>query len=136
MKHGSINWNSRCGFLFLGVPPFYAHILETTLLQPLVFAFHSLRGECSVVRPNNTADNCTLQDGEVIAHSTTRQVGCDVCGCKDGRLKCTQQRDCEVDKRYMRYTSYFIPSTVSYTHLRAHETLRYLVCRLLLEKKN
>ena len=26
--------------------------------------------------------------------------------------------------------------TVSYTHLRAHETLRHLVCRLLLEKKN
>ena len=25
--------------------------------------------------------------------------------------------------------------TVSYTHLRAHETLRHLVCRLLLEKK-
>ena len=33
---------------------------------------------------------------------------------------------------------WFIVSTapVSYTHLRAHETLRYLVCRLLLEKKN
>src|SRR5665647_2654925 len=32
----------------------------------------------------------------------------------------------------------FIPSrviTVSYTHLRAHETDSYLVCRLLLEKK-
>ena len=29
------------------------------------------------------------------------------------------------------------PTTpVSYTHLRAHETLRHLVCRLLLEKKN
>ena len=28
-----------------------------------------------------------------------------------------------------------IISSVSYTHLRAHETLRYLVCRLLLEKK-
>ena len=26
-------------------------------------------------------------------------------------------------------------TAVSYTHLRAHETLRYLVCRLLLEKK-
>ena len=26
------------------------------------------------------------------------------------------------------------PASVSYTHLRAHETLRYLVCRLLLEK--
>jgi len=25
---------------------------------------------------------------------------------------------------------------VSYTHFRAHETLRQLVCRLLLEKKN
>ena len=28
------------------------------------------------------------------------------------------------------------PSTVSYTHLRAHETVLDLVCRLLLEKKN
>ena len=27
-------------------------------------------------------------------------------------------------------------ATVSYTHLRAHETDSYLVCRLLLEKKN
>ena len=27
-------------------------------------------------------------------------------------------------------------NTVSYTHLRAHETLMNLVCRLLLEKKN
>ena len=29
-----------------------------------------------------------------------------------------------------------ITNTVSYTHLRAHETDSYLVCRLLLEKKN
>ena len=28
-----------------------------------------------------------------------------------------------------------VSDAVSYTHLRAHETLRYLVCRLLLEKK-
>ena len=28
------------------------------------------------------------------------------------------------------------PETVSYTHLRAHETPEHLVCRLLLEKKN
>ena len=27
-------------------------------------------------------------------------------------------------------------AAVSYTHLRAHETDSYLVCRLLLEKKN
>ena len=31
--------------------------------------------------------------------------------------------------------SVFIVNPVSYTHLRAHETLRHLVCRLLLEKK-
>ncbi len=30
---------------------------------------------------------------------------------------------------------YFIPGAVSYTHLRAHETVLDLVCRLLLEKK-
>ena len=29
-----------------------------------------------------------------------------------------------------------VPNTVSYTHLRAHETDSYLVCRLLLEKKS
>src|SRR5680860_1824729 len=28
-----------------------------------------------------------------------------------------------------------VPEPVSYTHLRAHETDSYLVCRLLLEKK-
>ena len=28
------------------------------------------------------------------------------------------------------------PKSVSYTHLRAHETRHDLVCRLLLEKKN
>src|SRR5664279_6107133 len=29
----------------------------------------------------------------------------------------------------------FVVTSVSYTHLRAHETDSYLVCRLLLEKK-
>ncbi|WP_460413881.1 hypothetical protein [Staphylococcus aureus] len=33
--------------------------------------------------------------------------------------------------RYLKYSS----KAVSYTHLRAHETLSDLVCRLLLEKK-
>src|SRR5665647_3622675 len=32
-------------------------------------------------------------------------------------------------------SGFFCPSAVSYTHLRAHETDSYLVCRLLLEKK-
>src|SRR5664279_5826870 len=33
-------------------------------------------------------------------------------------------------------TRHLITNPVSYTHLRAHETDSYLVCRLLLEKKN
>ena len=35
----------------------------------------------------------------------------------------------------LRETNTIGSKAVSYTHLRAHETLRYLVCRLLLEKK-
>ena len=34
----------------------------------------------------------------------------------------------------LRYSTW--PMPVSYTHLRAHETVLDLVCRLLLEKKN
>ena len=34
------------------------------------------------------------------------------------------------------YAEHIDPNTVSYTHLRAHETVLDLVCRLLLEKKN
>ena len=34
------------------------------------------------------------------------------------------------------YRQGWLPTTVSYTHLRAHETVLDLVCRLLLEKKN
>ena len=36
---------------------------------------------------------------------------------------------------YLNLINIFL-SPVSYTHLRAHETDSYLVCRLLLEKKN
>ena len=35
-----------------------------------------------------------------------------------------------------RYKTIVDPGSVSYTHLRAHETVLDLVCRLLLEKKN
>ena len=36
---------------------------------------------------------------------------------------------------YLKYNKVKRRETVSYTHLRAHETDSYLVCRLLLEKK-
>ena len=40
-----------------------------------------------------------------------------------------------VDITLERALEYIGPDAVSYTHLRAHETGRNLVCRLLLEKK-
>ena len=42
--------------------------------------------------------------------------------------------DAAVDAFEM-FSSRWTIETVSYTHLRAHETDSYLVCRLLLEKK-
>ena len=39
------------------------------------------------------------------------------------------------DDYFRRYTSLIDLRTVSYTHLRAHETVLDIVCRLLLEKK-
>ena len=43
-------------------------------------------------------------------------------------LKAIAGDDKEIEDRFYR-------TPVSYTHLRAHETDSYLVCRLLLEKK-
>ena len=41
----------------------------------------------------------------------------------------------EVIAVYSLAEQFHYPEPVSYTHLRAHETDSYLVCRLLLEKK-
>ena len=48
-----------------------------------------------------------------------------------GKLQIYARRDVMGDEPYADYKK-----SVSYTHLRAHETGRNLVCRLLLEKKN
>ena len=47
------------------------------------------------------------------------------------RGKAIKKRANNVDNIF----SFKIPVSVSYTHLRAHETRHDLVCRLLLEKK-
>ena len=47
----------------------------------------------------------------------------------------TIYRKSEPIKKVTPDTSVHSEATVSYTHLRAHETDSYLVCRLLLEKK-
>ena len=47
--------------------------------------------------------------------------------------------NCKERKKYLHgnaaYTLYTTSNAVSYTHLRAHETVLDIVCRLLLEKK-
>ena len=51
----------------------------------------------------------------------------------DNELLLAKARKARLDASLASFDSQIRP--VSYTHLRAHETLRYLVCRLLLEKK-
>ena len=50
----------------------------------------------------------------------------------DVAIVCTGDTDLSDNVKYATVT----PRAVSYTHLRAHETVLDLVCRLLLEKKN
>ena len=45
------------------------------------------------------------------------------------------EQDKKLNKKYLKYLSADYETAVSYTHLRAHETVLDLVCRLLLEKK-
>ena len=45
-------------------------------------------------------------------------------------------KNSKADEKYRYIKTYINNEPVSYTHLRAHETVLDLVCRLLLEKKN
>src|SRR5674476_1581212 len=60
-----------------------------------------------------------------------------VAACPDGKLYPGTSTTASSRIGRGRWTTSFMPSSrsVSYTHLRAHETGRNLVCRLLLEKK-
>ena len=56
-----------------------------------------------------------------------------ICHFRDNHCQCISPDEIEKSKDF-RVSLHAILS-VSYTHLRAHETDSYLVCRLLLEKK-
>src|SRR5680860_11517 len=71
------------------------------------------RGNCSQMIPS---PNTPCAGGAPVTAATD---GCSADGSMTDII-----RACSVD-----------PEAVSYTHLRAHETDSYLVCRLLLEKK-
>ena len=61
-------------------------------------AFCSEPGNCSVVVPQPMQENCTLPDGDLLPHGMLLNVGCDTCGCWDGRLRCTHPHYCHVDE--------------------------------------
>src|SRR5664280_3225430 len=81
---------------------------------------HSARGDVGPTRPRDRPKTETRYEKV----DRGRRVDCHIDG---GRLgtRCRKGRECVQA----------VPSAVSYTHLRAHETVLDLVCRLLLEKK-
>ena len=58
------------------------------------------------------------------------------CGDEIGRTGDEINSDIAVDGVASCSLNVFPKESVSYTHLRAHETVLDIVCRLLLEKKN
>ena len=58
------------------------------------------------------------------------ELGADVKVVRNDEISCAEIADLKPTKIVIS------PGPVSYTHLRAHETVLDLVCRLLLEKKN
>lgn len=61
---------------------------------------YSETGDCNVLVASDSQSegpsNCTLEDGRVIPHDGTLKSGCQVCGCKNGRARCTKHRHCKV----------------------------------------
>src|SRR5664279_5663502 len=105
-------------------------LLESTEIR--AWAAHAAKLVPSVLdRSRRSRMNCTRIEGlAVLARNSgrvLRRATATTCseGASPGRtVRIHEPKDC--------HTSV---GSVSYTHLRAHETDSYLVCRLLLEKK-
>ena len=93
-------------------------LLDAALTQGVPVPFSCQRGECGSCR-------ATVVDGchERLAPPTERTY----VTADDELLMCQCRAAGDLALRF--------PHSVSYTHLRAHETPEHLVCRLLLEKK-
>ena len=70
------------------------------------------------------------QGVETTAFLGSRRVSLSVAALQEAGGQATEEPDLAMERLVERG-----PETVSYTHLRAHETVLDLVCRLLLEKK-
>eukprot|EP00658_Telonema_sp_P-2_P075880 TRINITY_DN6569_c0_g1_i2.p1 TRINITY_DN6569_c0_g1~~TRINITY_DN6569_c0_g1_i2.p1 ORF type:complete len:126 (+),score=29.85 TRINITY_DN6569_c0_g1_i2:353-730(+) len=73
---------------------------------------------------NSRVESCGSSDGDGVASSGKEKQDRSIAGCLC--MKGTNTSSYEEEEGDV---------SVSYTHLRAHETPEHLVCRLLLEKK-
>ena len=71
-----------------------------------------------------------------VAQGDTREVGLDAMAAAGFTItRAIQSRSWPASSANLEYAAVWGTVAVSYTHLRAHETVLDLVCRLLLEKK-
>src|SRR5674476_455363 len=79
--------------------------------------------------PSSSRSSHTVADGHPVVTAVARVAPSELCAVGSGRLRCGRAVTSSAAHRHG------VDAPVSYTHLRAHETGRNLVCRLLLEKK-
>ena len=56
-------------------------------------AFCSEGGNCSFLT-STEAINCTLPNRDILPNRKAVMVGCDVCGCRNGRIECARSPQC------------------------------------------
>ena len=82
-------------------------------------------------------DRATLLDSMGLVFCQPNQDSIDLAvdaAKQSGDISGISETDLDLVSLALEKSALLITDAVSYTHLRAHETLRYLVCRLLLEK--
>src|SRR5680860_1827672 len=95
----------------------------------------------TVKKVKNTVEFIKKRDGslvtfdtENIAKAVWKAMKASGEGTEKDALIVAKSVHIELDKKCANDQDDCTPTAVSYTHLRAHETDSYLVCRLLLEK--
>src|SRR5665647_3606106 len=81
----------------------------------------------------------TVEDTDISLEDVQREFGTEIAKIVDGLTKISTVIDTNTSQQAENFKKILLtltddPRAVSYTHLRAHETDSYLVCRLLLEK--
>ena len=80
--------------------------------------------------------NSFSMEADVFVQSTVNRAAETLGGGLTKEERMDELKKIALDTVDIRGIGFYSLGSVSYTHLRAHETGAYLVCRLLLEKKN